>query len=250
MAITGRRREFRMELNAHKPGVCRKLHDFRQVLSRCTRADNHACVFEAINVDVVDFVAMAVTLVDGLAVDGGGEALGHDGAALGANIALLISDAVFRILMLIILPMTALYVFKKKDLFSGENRKELTFLHTVVLSSVIAFALGLYDGFYGPGTGTFLILLLTRFAYMDIHRANGITKVINLSSNISSLTVYLLSGQVLMPLGLCAGLFSILGNYLGSRCFTSKGASIARPIILLVLIVFFIRTALEMMGVM
>ena len=172
------------------------------------------------------------------------------GAALGANIALLISDAVFRILMLIILPLTALYVFKKKDLFSGENRKELTFLHTVVLSSVIAFALGLYDGFYGPGTGTFLILLLTRFAYMDIHRANGITKVINLSSNISSLTVYLLSGQVLMPLGLCAGLFSILGNYLGSRCFTSKGASIARPIILLVLIVFFIRTALEMMGIM
>ena len=48
-----------------------------------------------------------------------------------------------------------------------------------------------------------------------------------------------------------AGLqFSILGNYLGSRCFTSKGASIARPIILLVLIVFFIRTALEMMGIM
>ena len=139
------------------------------------------------------------------------------GAALGANIALLISDAVFRILMLIILPLTTLYVFKKKDLFSGENRKELTFLHTVVLSSVIAFALGLYDGFYGPGTGTFLILLLTRFAYMDIHRANGITKGINLSSNISSLTVYLLSGQVLMPLGLCAGLFSILGNYLGSR---------------------------------
>ena len=56
--------------------------------------------------------------------------------------------------------------------------------------------------------------------------------------------------DLLMPLGLCAGLFSILGNYLGSRCFTSKGASIARPIILLVLIVFFIRTALEMMGVM
>ena len=172
------------------------------------------------------------------------------GAALGANIALLISDAVFRILMLIILPLTALYVFKKKDLFSGEDRKTLTFLHTVILSSIIAFALGMYDGFYGPGTGTFLILLLTRFAHMDVRRANGITKVINLSSNVSSLTVYLLSGQVLMPLGLCAGAFSILGNYLGSRCFTSKGAAIARPIILLVLIVFFIRTALEMMGIM
>ena len=172
------------------------------------------------------------------------------GASLGANIALLISESTFRILMLIILPLTALYVLRKKDLFSGENRRALSFWHSVILSSVIAFALGLYDGFYGPGTGTFLILLLTRFAHMDLHRANGITKVINLSSNIASLIVYLLSGQVLMLLGLCAGLFSILGNYLGSRSFTKKGAAIARPIILLVLCVFFVRTVLEMAGIM
>ncbi|MBQ4266397.1 MAG: TSUP family transporter [Clostridia bacterium] len=172
------------------------------------------------------------------------------GAALGANIALLISDSLFRMLMLIILPLTALYVFRKKDLFSGEDRKELTFLHSVFLSSIIAFALGLYDGFYGPGTGTFLILLLTRFAHMELHRANGITKVINLASNISSLTVYLLNAQVLLPLGLCAGAFSILGNYLGSRSFTKKGASIARPIILLVLCIFFARTVLEMAGIL
>ncbi len=171
------------------------------------------------------------------------------GASLGANIALLISESLFRILMLIILPMTALYVLRKKDLFSGENRRELSFWHSVALSSIIAFALGLYDGFYGPGTGTFLILLLTRFAHMDLHRANGITKVINLSSNVASLAVYLINGQVLLLLGLCAGLFSILGNYLGSRCFTKKGAAIARPIILLVLCVFFVRTVLEMAGV-
>ena len=172
------------------------------------------------------------------------------GAALGANIALLISENLFRVLMLIILPLTALYVLRKKDLFSGENCKQLRFWHSVALSSVIAFALGLYDGFYGPGTGTFLILLLTRFAHMDLRRANGITKVIHLSSHIASLLVYLINGQVLMLLGLSAGLFSIVGNYLGSRCFTKKGAAIARPIILLVLCVFFVRTVLEMLGVM
>jgi len=172
------------------------------------------------------------------------------GAALGANIALLIPDSAFRLLMLVILPLTALYVLRKKDLFSEEQAHAVSFVHLAAVSSVIAFALGLYDGFYGPGTGTFLILLLTRFAHLDLHRANGITKVINLSSNLSSLAVYLLSGQVLMPLGLCAGLFSILGNYLGSRCFTKKGANIARPVILLVLCIFFIRTALEMAGVM
>jgi len=172
------------------------------------------------------------------------------GATMGANLALIISDAVFRVLMLIILPLTALYVLRRKNLFSGEDRKALSFAHMAVISSAIALALGMYDGFYGPGTGTFLILLLTRFAHMDLHRANGITKVINLTSNISSLVVYLINAQVLLPLGLAAGAFSILGNYLGSRCFTSKGAKIARPIILLVLTVFFVRTVLEMAGVL
>lgn len=174
---------------------------------------------------------------------------GLGGSALGAKIALLISDTLFRMLMLVILPLTALYVLRRKNLFDDTDQKPLPFAQMAAFASVIAFALGLYDGFYGPGTGTFLILLLTRFAHLDLHRANGVTKVINLSSNIGSLAVYLASGQVLLPLGLCAGAFSILGNYLGSKCFTQKGSKIARPIILLVLTVFFIRTLLELIGI-
>lgn len=172
------------------------------------------------------------------------------GASLGANAALLIPDAVFRAVMLVVLPLTALYVLRKKDLFSGADRRDLSFRRTALLATAIAFALGMYDGFYGPGTGTFLILLLTRLAHMELHRANGITKVINLASNYASLAVYLLHAQVLLPLGLCAGAFSIAGNYAGSRCFTQRGAAIARPVILLVLLVFMGRTALEMLGIL
>lgn len=172
------------------------------------------------------------------------------GASLGANLALLLDDVLFRFLMLIILPVTAVYVMRKKDLFSSESRTDLPFCHLVVLASFIAFGIGMYDGFYGPGTGTFLILLLTRFAHMDLTQANGLSKAINLTSNLTSLTVYLLNGQVIMLLGLIAGAFSILGNYLGSRSFARRGASIARPIILLVLILLFIRTILEFAGIL
>ena len=172
------------------------------------------------------------------------------GSAIGAKIALLISDQIFRILMLIILPLTAAYVMKKKDIFSGDGSQELPFKKSVVFATAIAFSIGMYDGFYGPGTGTFLILLLTRFAHMELRKANGITKVINLSSNIGSLVVYLTSGQVLLPLGLAAAAFSIAGNYFGSRCFTKKGAAIARPVILIVLLMFFARTLLEMAGIL
>lgn len=172
------------------------------------------------------------------------------GASLGANLALLLEDTLFRMLMLIILPLTALYVMRKKDLFSTENKPLLTFPCLVAFSSAIAFVIGMYDGFYGPGTGTFLILLLTRFAHMDLAHANGLTKVINLTSNLTSLTVYLLNGQVIMLLGLVAGAFSILGNYLGSRSFAKRGAAIARPIILFVLLLFFARTVLEFTGIL
>ena len=172
------------------------------------------------------------------------------GASLGANLALLIADTLFRFLMLIILPLTALYVMRKKDLFDTANKPVLSFPKLAAFSSAIAFVIGMYDGFYGPGTGTFLILLLTRFAHMDLQHANGLSKVINLTSNIASLTVYLMNGQVIMLLGLVAGAFSILGNYLGSRSFAKRGAAIARPIILFVLLLFFARTILEFMGIL
>lgn len=172
------------------------------------------------------------------------------GSSIGAKIALLISDQVFRILMLIILPLTAAYVMKKKDIFAQEDEHALPFVKCALFASAIAFFIGMYDGFYGPGTGTFLLLLLTRFAHMDVRHANGVTKVINLSSNIGSLVVYLTSGQVLLPLGLAAAAFSVAGNYLGSRCFTKRGASIARPVILVVLFLFLGRTVLEMLGLL
>ena len=172
------------------------------------------------------------------------------GASLGANLALLLDDTLFRVLMLIILPLTAIYVMRKKDLFSTDNMPVLTFPRLASFASCIAFVIGMYDGFYGPGTGTFLILLLTRFAHMDLKQANGLSKVINLTSNLTSLTVYLFSGQVIMLLGIVAGAFSILGNYLGARSFFKRGASIARPVILFVLILFFVRTLLELAGIL
>ncbi len=107
--------------------------------------------------------------------------------------------------------------------------------------------IGVYDGFYGPGTGTFLILLLTGVAHMKLKEANGIAKAINLTTNISSLSVLLLYGKVILPLGLSAGLFSIAGNYIGTRFFDRGGARLVRPVILLVLVIFFIKVLTEVL---
>ena len=142
------------------------------------------------------------------------------GSACGANLALLIDDGVFKIIMLVILPLTALYVMKGKAL-SGE-REPYSKLKTTLLSGTIAFIIGAYDGFYGPGTGTFLILLLTAAAHMPVTEANGVSKAINLATNISALVVFLINGKVIFAVGLVAGLFSIAGNWLRSEEHTSE----------------------------
>jgi len=106
---------------------------------------------------------------------------------------------------------------------------------------------GVYDGFYGPGTGTFLLLLLTTVAHQDIRTAAGTTKAINLSTNLAALTVFLVNGAVWLPLGIVAGVFNIAGNYLGSRKFTREGSRITRPIMLVVLVLFAARLVFDLM---
>ena len=129
------------------------------------------------------------------------------GSSCGAELALMLDADVFKMIMLFILPVTAIYVFKSKALVT--EKPPLSFTKTMILSCAIALVIGAYDGFYGPGTGAFLILLLTAAAHMPLTSANGVCKVINLTTNISALTVFILSSKVLYPLGLAAGVFSI-----------------------------------------
>ncbi len=166
------------------------------------------------------------------------------GSTGGANLALLVSDRIFKILLLFILPLTAFYVFRTKTMDTA-GRETLSAGRTYAIAAACALVIGVYDGFYGPGTGTFLLLLLTGLAHMDLNSAAGTTKVINLSTNIAALVTYLLNGKVMLTLGLVAGLFGIAGNWLGARSFTKNGAKIVKPIIGVVLAVFFVRILWE-----
>lgn len=170
------------------------------------------------------------------------------GSAAGAKLSLLIEERTFKILMLFILPITAFYVLKAKDL--DAPRSLFSWQKTLAIAMPVALVVGAYDGFYGPGTGTFLLLLLTGAAHMKLQDAAGITKVINLTTNLTSLTVFFLSGTVLVPLGLVAGVFGMVGNYIGSTCFRRGGSKIARPLMLGVLTLFFLKLIGELVGIL
>jgi len=169
-----------------------------------------------------------------------GIACGLSGSTLGSNLALITDDGIFKAIMLLILPFVAFFVLRTKNL-DDFSKTGIPRSRALGITAVIAFAIGIYDGFYGPGTGTFLMLALTALAHQDVRTAAGTTKAINLSTNAAALAVFLVNGTVLLPLGLAAGAFNIVGNWIGSSSFVRRGSSIARPIMLVVIVLFAIR---------
>ncbi len=171
-------------------------------------------------------------------------ACAYAGSTLGSWLALQVSDRFFKILMLIILPLTAVYVLRHRTL--SATRPPFSFGKATVISMAISLVIGAYDGFYGPGTGTFLILLLTALARLELTKANGLTKAVNLASNAAALVVFLINGKALIPLGLCAGCFNLAGNYIGSGLFKKDSSRFVQPVMILVLVVFFIKVVYEL----
>lgn len=166
------------------------------------------------------------------------------GSGLGAKLALLLDDRYFRIVILALLPVTAFYILRKKAF--DDTKPALSETKTILLGMGISLVLGLYDGFYGPGTGTFLIILLTGLAHLKLNNANGVAKIINLSTNIAALTVFMFGGSALFLLGIVAGMFSIVGTYVGTVCFEKGGAKIVKPIMITVIVLFFVKVIWEM----
>ncbi|MBQ7578799.1 MAG: TSUP family transporter [Synergistaceae bacterium] len=168
------------------------------------------------------------------------------GSSLGAKTALLISDYIFKILMLFIIPVTAYYVFKSQNLLretTGSNETITT--RTYIICVLVAFGTGFYDGFYGPGAGTFMLLLMAA-AGLSVQKANGVAKAINLATNLSALAVYFMNDKVILLLGLIAGCFSIAGNYIGAKFFERGGSKAVRPVILIVMALFFVRVIYDL----
>ena len=174
-------------------------------------------------------------------------AAGLTGSAIGAALNLLISDDILRIIMLIVLPLTAIYLTRPRSM--EESPERLPMGRTIAIAVAIALVIGVYDGFYGPGTGTFLLLLLTGVAKMTLGDAAGTTKAINLSTNLAALVVFLANGQVWIALGLAAGACNMIGNYLGVSLFSAKGTKVVKPLMLCVIGIFLVKTILEVAGV-
>ena len=164
------------------------------------------------------------------------------GSAAGARLALLLSDALLKGLMLVALPLVAVFLMVKKDfgLETGDG-PVVPPLRKLALSLLIGFFIGGYDGLVGPGTGTFMIMAFTALLHRDLISASGCAKVGNLASNIAAAVVYLLSGKVLWAVVLPAALCNALGGWCGARYAIRGGSRRVRGMIFLVLGMLFVK---------
>jgi len=158
----------------------------------------------------------------------------------GAHLSLLVDSDILEKVLYVILPLTAILVLRRGVLKDTAEPTEMT-RKAVIIAAIASLIIGMYDGFYGPGTGTFLIVAFSVFAKMDVLSANGQCKAVNLTTNVTSLIVFLRSGQVMIILGIAAAACNMIGNWIGSGLALKAGTKITRPIIILVLILLFLK---------
>ena len=165
------------------------------------------------------------------------------GSSLGATASMAVEEGVMENLLLLVLPCAAVIVLRSRA-FREEGELILN-RRTWVIALLRAAVVGFYDGFYGPGTGTFLIIAFTAFAGFPLSRANAHAKVINLTTNLTSLGVFLTGGQVVFALGLAGAVCNMAGNFLGAELALKQGGRLTRPVILVVLVLL----GLKILGV-
>ena len=156
------------------------------------------------------------------------------GAVIGAKIAVYLDVVVLRYILIFGIPVIAVIVYRKKNL-EKRTPKNLSKIKVILYSSVIGLVIGGYDGFFGPGTGTFLILIYSSVLGFDLLTSMGNAKLVNLASNIASLVVFIVEGKIIFMIGIPAAFCAIAGHYIGSGFAIKKGQTIVRPMLLVVL---------------
>jgi uncharacterized membrane protein YfcA len=165
-------------------------------------------------------------------------------AFLGAYTVTRIPPDFMRSLLPLVLIAVAAYTFWKKDLGSVHAPLH-TGMKERVWAVVIGSAIGFYDGFFGPGTGSFLVFLFVRFFGFDFLAASAVAKVVNVATNFAALMWFGYSGHLIWQLGLMMAAFQVIGSILGTKLALKHGSGFVRRLFLTVVIVLIFKTGYD-----
>ena len=154
-------------------------------------------------------------------------------------------ENILKYLLLVVLPVVAIITLRTRSY--PDEPGEISFAKQALICWGASLIIGAYDGYYGPGTGTFLMIIFIRFGKLDTRTAAGHVKVVNLASNLGSLYTALAAGYVLIGVGLVSAVASILGHHIGAGLAIKNGSKIVRPTVVVVLILLTLKVLSELL---
>ena len=167
------------------------------------------------------------------------------GAVIGAKLNLIMSERQLQIVMIVLIPILAVFSFFKRDIGNEDHSDELPARKLFISTALIGLVVSAYHAFYGPASGLFFLLLFCAVTKLDVLKSNGVTKIILFVACLTSGATYALSGNVYWPAVFLDSITYIIGNYIGSTLAIHKGAKIVKPAFYVMLVFLFIKLILD-----
>ena len=165
------------------------------------------------------------------------------GSAGGAMLASKIPTSSMRPMVLVLLIIVAIYTWFKPDLGKFENLRHLP-RRRVQIAALSGVIIGFYDGIFGPGTGSFLMLILVASLGYAFITASAIAKVVNVATNVGAIMVFGINGAVIWQIGIIMGVANISGAVIGARLAIKGGSTLVRKVFLLVTVALIVKVGI------
>ena len=165
------------------------------------------------------------------------------GSAGGAMLASKIPTSSMRPMVLVLLIVVAVYTWFKPDLGKFENLRHLP-KRRVQIAALAGVIIGFYDGIFGPGTGSFLMLILVASLGYAFITASAIAKVVNVATNVGAILVFGINGAVIWQIGIIMGVANISGAVIGARLAIKGGSTLVRKVFLLVTVALIVKVGI------
>lgn len=171
------------------------------------------------------------------------------GSGLGALLASRIPAASFRPVILVMLIGVWLWTWLKPAMGTVENLRWEGQRRHYGVAVVAGLGIGFYDGLIGPGTGSFLLIVLVAGLGLSFLKASATAKIVNVGTNIAALIIFGFTGSVIWLLGLLMGACNLIGAVVGARTAIAKGSEFVRRVFLIVVALLILRLAWDVLAV-
>ncbi|MFF8292393.1 sulfite exporter TauE/SafE family protein [Streptomyces sp. NPDC016309] len=170
------------------------------------------------------------------------------GSMGGAFFAAGISSDVLRPVIMVVLLGVAAFVMLRPSFGTATAGRPVTRARVVTAIVLVGGGIGFYDGLFGPGTGTFLVLALTAVLHLDLVTASATAKIVNVCTNAGALAMFAYQGTVLWRLAALMAVFNLAGGMFGARMALRKGAEFVRGVLLVVVFSLVAKLAFDQFG--